>query len=101
MSAIAFTLGALPIILIGIFFEIFWIITLIDVAGRKFKEGSDKVVWVIIVIFANIIGSLTYYFTILKKDKPLKWFWIMILVLFIIWLVSIISSIIIGMVRWG
>ena len=26
------------------------------------SEGNDKIVWVLIILFANVIGALVYYF---------------------------------------
>lgn len=42
---------------------------LIDVAKRNFKKENDKIVWIIIVVLAGIIGALIYYFIIKKPDK--------------------------------
>lgn len=68
-------------IIFGIMFFVFWLITLIDAATRKFKEATDKIVWIIVIVFTGIIGSLIYYFMVYSKYKSLKWFWITILVL--------------------
>jgi hypothetical protein len=43
------------------------ILALIDIVKSRF-EGNTKLMWVIIVIFANIFGSILY-FTIGKKQK--------------------------------
>jgi hypothetical protein len=48
---------------------------LVDCATRKFKEDSEKIVWVLIIIFTQIIGALAYYFVIYAKHKSLSWFW--------------------------
>jgi hypothetical protein len=42
---------------------------LIDCIKRKFKEDSDKIVWVIVIIFTGVIGALIYYFIVKTKDK--------------------------------
>ena len=52
---------------------------LVDAATRKFKEGNDKIAWILVVIFAGIIGALIYYFVIYKKSKSMLWFWITLL----------------------
>jgi hypothetical protein len=70
--------------LIGALFFAFWIIILIDAATRKFKEDSEKIVWIIIIVFTGIIGALIYYFVIYINYKSLKWFWIILLILAIL-----------------
>ena len=51
---------------------VFWIIMLIDVVGRKFSKDDDKIIWVLVVVLAGIIGALVYYFVVKKKDKKRK-----------------------------
>ena len=43
------------------------IIALIDILKSKF-EGNNKIVWVIVVMFLNLIGAILY-FTIGRKQK--------------------------------
>ena len=53
---IVFLLGILPTI-----------IALIDILKSKF-EKNNKIVWVLVVLFLNLIGAILY-FTIGKKQK--------------------------------
>lgn len=46
---------------------VFWILMLVDCIKRKFKDDIEKIVWVLVIIFTNIVGALIYYF-IVKKD---------------------------------
>lgn len=73
-------------VLLGALFFVFWIIMLVDACTRKFKESNDKVVWVLVNIFAGLIGSLIYYFVVYWKDKSksMKWFWWTVLVVFVL-----------------
>jgi hypothetical protein len=59
----------LMLIFIGlsVFFFIFWILMIIDCVKRKFKEENDKIIWVIVIIFAGIIGAAIYYFVVKNK----------------------------------
>jgi len=57
---------------------------LVDGATRKFKEDSEKIVWIIVIVFTGIIGALVYYFVVYIKYNSLKWFWITLLVLAIV-----------------
>jgi hypothetical protein len=54
---------------IGIASFVFWIMMLIDVVQRKFPEENDKIIWVLVVIFAQIIGALIYYFVVKRKGN--------------------------------
>lgn len=38
------------------------LIALVDVVRSNFKGPNDKVIWVIIILFLNIIGSVLYFF---------------------------------------
>ena len=59
----------LLIIVVGILSFIFWIFMIVDVAKRDFKQENDKILWILVVILAGIIGALIYYFVIKKPDK--------------------------------
>jgi signal transduction histidine kinase len=52
---------AIPLIFgaIGISIFVFWLLMLIDVIKNQ-KE--DKAMWVIIIVFLNILGAIIYYF---------------------------------------
>ncbi len=79
----------LPLFLIGILGFVFWLITLIDSATRKFKNSSDKIVWVLVIVLTGLIGSLIYYFVVYSKDKnkSMKWFWWTLAVLVLVFIV--------------
>ena len=74
------------LILMGALLFVFWLMMLIDVINRKFKESNDKVIWVMVNIFVGILGALIYYFVIYNKDKTksMKWFWWTLLALFLL-----------------
>ena len=57
------------IIVIGILLFVFWIVMLIDCAKRNFKRDSDKVVWILVIIFLNLLGASIYYFVVKINDK--------------------------------
>ncbi|WP_080058206.1 PLDc N-terminal domain-containing protein [Spirosoma aerolatum] len=35
---------------------------LVDVVRSEFRGSNDKLIWVIIIVFLNIIGALLYFF---------------------------------------
>jgi len=65
-----FAIGSTEIIfIIIVVFLIFLIpiIALIDILKSKF-EGNSKLIWIILVVFTSLIGTLLY-FTIGKNQK--------------------------------
>ena len=50
---------------------VFWIWMLVDCVRRDYKKNDEKLIWVLIIVFAQIIGAIIYYFVIKLKDK--KW----------------------------
>ena len=60
-----------PLLILGIigiflFIFIFWLWMLIDCLQRKF---NDKLLWVLVIIFAGIIGAILYYFLVKSKKR--------------------------------
>ena len=45
----------------------FWIWTLIDCATNEPDTGNNKVVWIIIIVFAHIVGALIY--CLCRRDR--------------------------------
>ncbi len=56
-------------LIMGLFLFIFWILMLVDAVQRKFKGPNDKLVWVLVLIFLNLIGAIIYYFVVYSKVK--------------------------------
>jgi heme/copper-type cytochrome/quinol oxidase subunit 2 len=54
-----FLLTLLPIALAGL---AFWIWMIVDCATNEPSVGNDKLVWMIVIVFAQVIGALIYYF---------------------------------------
>ena len=53
--------------LIIIFMILLPLIALMDILIRRF-EGNNKLIWVIVVLFSNFLGSILY-FTIGRRQK--------------------------------
>ena len=64
MILLAFTALAFVIFLI-----IAWIWMIIDCLQRDFKEGSERIAWILILIFLSFIGLILYYFIVFRKVK--------------------------------
>ena len=57
----------LLIIALAIFALVFWIMMLVDAAKRKFKDSTERVLWIILMVFTGLIGAIIYYFVVKKK----------------------------------
>ena len=61
-------IGLLALAGITILF-IFWLFMLIDCLKRDFSRDGDKIAWVIVIIFLQILGALIYYFVVKPRNK--------------------------------
>lgn len=57
------------IAIIAILTTILWIWMIVDCAKRKFKNENDKIVWILVIVLAGLIGSIIYYFVVKINDK--------------------------------
>ncbi|NPE29409.1 PLDc_N domain-containing protein [Methanococcoides sp. SA1] len=46
---------------------IFWVWMLIDCVMNEPSQGNDKLIWVIIIVFTQLIGALIYF--IFRRQK--------------------------------
>lgn len=45
----------------------FWIWMLIDCVMKETDEGNNRLIWVLVIVLAHLIGALIYYFV--RKQK--------------------------------
>ena len=57
------------ILLIGLSLLVLPVIALVDIIRNEFT-GNNKLIWVLIVIFFNILGSILYF--IMGKNQKIK-----------------------------
>lgn len=50
------------LLLFGLSLFAFWLWMLVDCLKYEPSGGNDKVVWVLVIIFAQIVGALVYFF---------------------------------------
>lgn len=50
---------------------VFWLVMVIDIAKREWKNDGDRAAYLVLVIFLNIIGALIYYFVV-KRQLDIK-----------------------------
>ena len=53
-------LGGIVFLLLSLAYLAFWIYCLVDVIRSDFKDQNMKIIWVIIILFAHLIGPLAY-----------------------------------------
>ena len=47
----------------------FWVWMLVDCAKRKFKAENEQLLWILLIVFTGLLGSLIYFFMIKNKNK--------------------------------
>ena len=57
-------------LLFGIGYAILWLWALVDLLKSEFKDSNMKLVWAIVLIFANPIGPFAYF--ILSREQKLS-----------------------------
>ena len=62
--------AAIFILLIASVSVIFWIWSLVDCLKSEWKKPNDKTVWLLVILFLNLLGSLLYF--LIAKDKQVK-----------------------------
>jgi len=48
---------------------IVWVIALVDVLKREFKQESDKTTWLLVVLLCGGIGAVIYYFVVMRHPE--------------------------------
>jgi len=62
MDSMIFGLVILAIAAFFILQMVMWIWMLIDCLQNEPSTGNEKVIWVLLMVFLGIIGSMLYYF---------------------------------------
>jgi hypothetical protein len=60
---------AIPFFLLGLLGTVFWLWMLIDCLTRKSADGTEKLIWVLVIIFTNLVGALLYFFIQRPKHR--------------------------------
>ena len=73
MPALGLFVGVGLLVLMGVLFLFFfWFLMLIDCLKRDFKKDNEKLVWVLVILFLQMVGALLYYFIVKVQDKKNK-----------------------------
>ncbi|WP_111668979.1 PLDc N-terminal domain-containing protein [Algoriphagus litoralis] len=57
-------------LLLSVFYFFLWIYCLIDVIRSDFRDQNMKLIWVVVILFAQVIGPIAYL--ILRKGSKLN-----------------------------
>ena len=57
MSLVIFPIG----LIFSILFFVFWVWMLIDCIQNQRLNGTEKIIWVLVIIFLNLLGALIYF----------------------------------------
>ncbi|MBN3521266.1 PLDc_N domain-containing protein [Algoriphagus lutimaris] len=44
----------------GLLYTILWIYCLVDIIRSEYKDANMKLIWLIIILFAQVIGPIVY-----------------------------------------
>ena len=58
------------LVVLGLGGFILWVWCIIDCATKEPSEGNDKLVWIIIIVFTNWVGSLIYI--LVRRPKRIQ-----------------------------
>lgn len=62
MDSMVFSLLMLGFVLFFVLQLVMWVWMLVDCLKNESSEGNDKVIWILLMVFLGIIGSVLYYF---------------------------------------
>ncbi|WP_282053671.1 PLD nuclease N-terminal domain-containing protein [Maribacter luteus] len=46
------------------------VVAIIDIAKGRFKGSNDKLIWILVVLFLNPLGTLLYF--LMGKDQKIR-----------------------------
>jgi hypothetical protein len=52
----------LLLLLVGAGMLVFWLWMLVDCATKERNEGNDRIVWLLVILLAQILGALVYFY---------------------------------------
>lgn len=46
---------------------VFWIWMLVDCLTHETNQGNEKIIWILVILFAHVLGATMYYFARRKE----------------------------------
>jgi hypothetical protein len=56
--------------LVAVLIFVFWIWMLVDCLTNESLQGTDKLIWVLVILLAHAVGALIYYFVVKIYGHP-------------------------------
>lgn len=56
-------------VVIALLAFVFWVWMLIDCAKNNGIEGTEKVIWIVLIVFTHWLGALIYFFVARPKGR--------------------------------
>ncbi len=53
-------LAVLVFSILGLIYSVVWVYCLIDIIRSDFKDSNMKLIWIVILLFAQLIGPIAY-----------------------------------------
>jgi hypothetical protein len=41
---------------------VFWVWMLVDCLSKESKEGNDRLIWTLVIVFTKLVGATLYFF---------------------------------------
>jgi len=60
MAALLGLLMALVFLAIAVGGMILWVWAIVDCATKEPSEGNDKIIWILVIVFAHLLGAILY-----------------------------------------
>jgi len=65
----SFGIGSIVLKAIVIVLVFVWILMLVNCLQRDFKVATDKLAWIVVLVFLPILGAFIYLFDVLKLKR--------------------------------
>lgn len=72
MSPLEITAVAVGLTL-GVALLAFWIWMLVDCLKHETRSGHDRLIWALVIIFAELLGAIIYYFVRYRNRPPVAY----------------------------
>jgi hypothetical protein len=58
--------------LLGLLMQVFWFWMLIDCIKNEINKNNERVIWVLIMLFFNVLGAVAYFIFRYSKRKMMR-----------------------------
>ncbi|MBS9525340.1 PLDc N-terminal domain-containing protein [Litoribacter ruber] len=58
------------VVVLGILYVLFWIITIVHAARANYRDEISRVVWIVIIVIFQVVGPILYW--VLSKENKIS-----------------------------